>query len=60
MGEEKKSEASGEEPERLGPYLLQEQVEQSHDSQVELYLAYRRDGGRVEGEGRSRGAEEGR
>ena len=39
MDEEKKSEASGEEPERLGPYLLQEQVEQSNDSQVELYLA---------------------
>jgi hypothetical protein len=39
MDEEKKSEASAEEPERLGPYLLQEQVEQSHDSQVELYLA---------------------
>jgi hypothetical protein len=39
MDEEKKSEASCEEPERLGPYLLQEQVEQSHDSQEELYLA---------------------
>jgi hypothetical protein len=39
MDEEKKSEASAEGPERLGPYLLQEQVEQSHDSQVELYLA---------------------
>ncbi|MCY1083409.1 hypothetical protein [Archangium lansingense] len=39
MDEEKKSEASGEEPERLGPYLLQEQVQQSHDSQGELYLA---------------------
>jgi hypothetical protein len=39
MDEEKKSEASGEEPERLGPYVLQEQVEQDHDSQVELYLA---------------------
>ncbi|OJH38873.1 hypothetical protein [Cystobacter ferrugineus] len=39
MDEEKKSEASREEPERLGPYLLQEQVQQSHDSQVELYLA---------------------
>jgi len=39
MDEEKKSEASGEEPERLGPYVLQEQVQQSHDSQVELYLA---------------------
>jgi hypothetical protein len=39
MDEEKKSEASGEEPARLGPYVLQEQVEQSHDSQVELYLA---------------------
>ncbi|WP_257447550.1 hypothetical protein [Archangium lipolyticum] len=39
MDEEKKSEALGEEPERLGPYLLQEQVQQSHDNQVELYLA---------------------
>jgi hypothetical protein len=39
MDEEKKSEASAEEPERLGPYVLQEQVEQEHDSQVELYLA---------------------
>ncbi|QRK13004.1 hypothetical protein JQX13_25005 [Archangium violaceum] len=39
MDEEKKSETVGEEPERLGPYLLQEQVQQSHDSQVELYLA---------------------
>ncbi|HEX8440328.1 hypothetical protein [Archangium sp.] len=39
MDEEKKSEASGEEPARLGPYLIQEQVQQSHDSQVELYLA---------------------
>jgi hypothetical protein len=39
MDEEKKSEASREEPERLGPYLLQEQVQQSHDSQEELYLA---------------------
>ena len=39
MDEEKKSEASGEGAERVGPYLLQEQVEQSHDSQVELYLA---------------------
>ena len=39
MDEEKKSEASGEGAERVGPYLLREQVEQSHDSQVELYLA---------------------
>jgi len=39
MDEEKKSEASREEPERLGPYLLREQVQQSHDSQEELYLA---------------------
>jgi hypothetical protein len=39
MDEEKKSEASGEESERLGPYLIQEQVQQSHDSPVELYLA---------------------
>jgi len=39
MDEEKKSEAGAEEPERLGPYVLQEQVEQSHDTRVELYLA---------------------
>ncbi len=39
MDEEKKSEASGEEPERLGPYLIQEQVQQSNDSQEGLYLA---------------------
>ena len=39
MDEEKKSEASAEEQERLGPYVLQEQVEQDHDSPVELYLA---------------------
>ncbi|HEX8436560.1 hypothetical protein [Archangium sp.] len=39
MDEEKKAEASGEEPERLGPYLIQEQVQQSTGSQEELYLA---------------------
>ena len=39
MEEEKKSEASGEGAERVGPYLLQEQVQQSGDSQEELYLA---------------------
>ncbi|HEX8824905.1 MAG TPA: hypothetical protein VF794_33625 [Archangium sp.] len=39
MDEEKKSEASCEEPERLGPYVIQEQVQQSHDSQEGLYLA---------------------
>ena len=39
MDKEKKPEASCEEPERLGPYVLQEQVEQDHDSQEELYLA---------------------
>jgi hypothetical protein len=39
MDEEKKSEANGEDSERLEPYLLQEQVEQSHDSPVEVYLA---------------------
>jgi hypothetical protein len=39
MDEKKKPEASGDGPERLGPYLLQEQVQQSHDSQEELYLA---------------------
>ncbi|WP_309893655.1 hypothetical protein [Archangium sp.] len=37
--EKKKSEAKGEDPERLEPYLLQEHVEQSHDSPVEMYLA---------------------
>jgi hypothetical protein len=36
--DEKKPEASCEEPERLGPYLIQEQVQQSDDSQG-LYLA---------------------
>jgi hypothetical protein len=39
MDEEKKSEASGEEAERLGPYVTQEQVQLSHDSQEGLYLA---------------------
>ena len=39
MDEEKKSEASGQQPERLGPYLIQEQVRQSDDSQEGLYLA---------------------
>ncbi|HEX8818824.1 MAG TPA: hypothetical protein VF794_02770 [Archangium sp.] len=39
MDEEKKSEASGEQPERLGPYLIQEQVQQSDDGQEGLYLA---------------------
>jgi len=39
MDEKKKSEASGEEPERLGPYVIQEQVQQFHDSQEGLYLA---------------------
>jgi len=39
MDEEKKSEANGEGPERLEPYLIQEQVEQSHDSPVEVYMA---------------------
>jgi hypothetical protein len=39
MDEEKKSEASSEDAERLEPYLIEEQVEQSHDSPVEVYLA---------------------
>jgi hypothetical protein len=39
MDEKKKSEASGEEAERLGPYVIEEQVQQSHDSQEGLYLA---------------------
>jgi hypothetical protein len=39
MDEAKKSEASGEEAERVGPYLIQEQVQQCDDSQEELYLA---------------------
>jgi len=39
MDEEKKSEASGDGLERLEPYVIQEQVQQSHDSQGECYLA---------------------
>jgi hypothetical protein len=39
MDEEKKSEVSGEGAERLEPYVIQAQVEQSHDSQGECYLA---------------------
>jgi len=39
MDEEKKSEASGEDPERLGPYVIQEQAQLSDDSQEGLYLA---------------------
>ena len=39
MDEEKKSEASGEEPERLGPYVIQEHVQLSDDSQEGLYRA---------------------
>ncbi len=39
MDEEKKSEACGEGQERLGPYVIQEQVQQSDDSQEGLYLA---------------------
>ncbi|HEX8440333.1 hypothetical protein [Archangium sp.] len=39
MDEKKKPEVSGDGLERLGPYLLQEQVQQSHCSQEELYLA---------------------
>ncbi|HEX5748806.1 MAG TPA: hypothetical protein VFZ09_21370 [Archangium sp.] len=39
MDEKKKPEANGEETERLGPYVLQEQVPQSDESQGELYLA---------------------
>ena len=38
MDEKKKSEASGEEAERLGTYVIEEQVQQSHDSQGECYL----------------------
>ena len=38
MDEKKKSEASGEEPDRLGSYMIQEQVQQSHDKEG-LYLA---------------------
>ena len=36
---EEKSEESAAELERLEPYLIQEQVQQSEDSQKELYLA---------------------
>ncbi|PTL76529.1 hypothetical protein [Vitiosangium sp. GDMCC 1.1324] len=39
MDEKKKPEVSGEGAERVGPYLIQEQVQQSDDSQEELYLA---------------------
>jgi hypothetical protein len=39
MDEEKQSEPSGEELEQLGPYLLHEQVQLSHDGQVERYVA---------------------
>ncbi|WNG53914.1 hypothetical protein F0U59_03245 [Archangium gephyra] len=39
MDEEKKSGASGAGAARVGPYLIEEQVEQSNDSQEELYLA---------------------
>ena len=39
MDEEKKSGASGKGAARVGPYLIEEQVEQSNDSQEELYLA---------------------
>ncbi|WP_309894617.1 hypothetical protein [Archangium sp.] len=38
MDEKKKSEASGEESDRLGSYVIQEQVQQSHDKEG-LYLA---------------------
>jgi hypothetical protein len=38
MDEKKKPEASGVEPEPLGPYVIQEQVQQSQDSQEKLYL----------------------
>jgi len=39
MDEETKSEARGKDPERLGPYRLEEHVEQSHDTQGECLLA---------------------
>ncbi len=39
MDEEEVRGERGGGPERVGPYLIQEQVQQSHDSQVELYLA---------------------
>jgi len=39
MDEEKKSEARGEDPQRLEPYLIEEQLQQSHDSQGECYVA---------------------
>jgi hypothetical protein len=39
MDEEKKAEASGENPEQVGPYQLQEQVPQSARGQGELYRA---------------------
>jgi hypothetical protein len=45
MDEKKKSEAIGEEPERLGSYLIQEQVQQSNDLREELYLATHEESG---------------
>jgi hypothetical protein len=45
MDEKKKSEASGEKPDRLGSYVIQEQVQQSHDSQEGLYLATHEESG---------------
>ncbi|HYO72204.1 MAG TPA: hypothetical protein VEU33_39640 [Archangium sp.] len=45
MDEKKKSEASGEQPERLGPYVIREQVEQSNDSQEGLYLGTHEESG---------------
>jgi hypothetical protein len=47
MDEEKKSEASGEQPERLGPYLLQEEVRRSAPGQEEVYLATHETSGAV-------------
>ncbi len=57
MDEEKKSEASEEGPERLGPYVVQELVQQSH-SQVGLYLATHETSGAT-ALGRKLAAEEG-
>ena len=39
MDEQKQAEASGENPEQLGPYQLQEQVPQAARGQEELYRA---------------------
>ena len=58
MDDEKKPEASGEGSERLGPYVIQEQVQQSHDSQEGVYLVTNETSG-AKALGRQLPAEEG-